>query len=211
MTRRIPVAPLLAALLAAGCGGSRTDARQRSHAGVSLSLVSRAATFELSQVPRGAVGFTALIRNDGKTTVTVAHPSICLPAGAMPGKTRRFSDAHGNSEILLTIWRPDGTTVTLRDGFLHGFDPGNRRLLTIPPATSMGFDLGWFFENARGRWETDSDAAKVFLSKGGYRVRLLLRNRFPRAALHDEAAEETRLVDVWTGELESPEISVAVM
>jgi len=210
MMRTTPIVPLLAALLAAGCSGSRTDARQGSRPGVSLSLAPRSASFELAQVPRGAVGFTALIRNDGKTTVTVAHPSICVPVEAAPGETRRFSDSHGKSEILLTIGRPDGTTVTLRDGFLHGFDPGNRRLLTIPPGMSMGFDLGWFFENARGRWEKDSEAARAFLSQGTYSVRLLLRNRFPRAALYDAVAGESRLVDVWTGELESPEISVAV-
>jgi len=106
-------------------------------------------------VPRGAVGFTALIRNDGKTTVTVAHPSICVPVGTKPGETRRFSDFHGKSEILLTIGRPDGATVALRDGFLHGFDPGNRRLLTIPPAR---------------RWDSTSDGSSRTREAGGIRT-----------------------------------------
>jgi len=66
----------------------------------------------------------------------------------------------------LNITKPDGSNVILRDGNLYGFDPKNVYLLTIPPGEIRTFDVGWFFQNARGRWERDDEAAKVFLMRG---------------------------------------------
>jgi len=167
-------------------------------------------TYDLSEVPQGAVRFTVSIRNEGTTTMTVAHPSICFPADHKPGEIKRFNDSHGKSEILLKIAKPDGTNVILRDGNLYGFDPGNVHLLTIPTGKIRTFDIGWFFQNARGRWERDDEAAKVFLMKGKYKIRILFRNLFPKAALYDENIKESRFVDVWTGEMESDQIIVEI-
>jgi hypothetical protein len=163
----------------------------------------------MDKVPQGAVNFTASIRNEGTATMAVAHPSICFPAGYKQGETRRFSDSHGKSEILLKITKPDGADVILRDGYVHYFDPGNAPLITIPPNGTGTFDVGWFFQNARGRWEQDEDAEKVFLSKGKYKVRILFRNIFPKA-LYNENTGGARIADVWTGEMESDWIAIEV-
>jgi hypothetical protein len=168
------------------------------------------AASRVTAVPQGAVGFTASVKNEGTTTITMAHPSICVPSGYKPGDRRRINDSHGKSEILLTITRPDDTTIVLRDGYLHYFDPDNVPLLTIPPNGIRVFHVGWFFQNARGRWEQDDEAAKVFLLKGKYRIRLMFRNVFPRAALYDASAKGLKYIDVWTGEMESREITIEV-
>jgi hypothetical protein len=161
-------------------------------------------------VPQGAVGFTASIKNEGTTTITIAHPSICLPASYKQGESRRFQDSHGKSEILLKITKPDGSDVVLRDGYFHYFDPGNVPLITIPPNDTGTFDVGWFFQNARGRWEQDDEAAKVFLVKGKYKIRILLRNVFPKAVLNDGNTKGVKFTDVWTGEMESAGIAIEV-
>jgi hypothetical protein len=114
------------------------------------------------------------------------------------------------SEILLKITKPDGSDIVLRDGYSHYFDPGNVPLITIPPNGTGTFDVGWFFQNARGRWEQDDEAAKAFLLKGKYRIGILLRNVFPKATLYDENTRESKFTDVWTGEMESAEITIEV-
>jgi hypothetical protein len=98
----------------------------------------------------------------------------------------------------------------LRDGYFHYFDPGNVPLITIPPNGTGTFHVGWFFQNARGRWERDDEAAKVFLLKGKYKIRIMFRNVFPRAALYDVNISELKYLDVWTGKMESPEITIEV-
>jgi hypothetical protein len=50
----------------------------------------------------------------------------------------------------------------------------------------------------------------VFLLKGKYKIRILLRNVFPKAALYDKDAGESKFTDVWTGELDSAEITIEV-
>jgi hypothetical protein len=179
-------------------------------AGASILLLQRSRTLELEKVPQGAVNFTASIKNEGTTTITVAHPSICLPSDYAQGEERRFRDSHGKSEILLKIAKPDGSTVVLRDGYFYYFDPGNIPIITIPPNGTGSFDVGWFFQKARGRWERDDEAANVFIGKGKYKVSILFRNVFPRAVLYDENTRETRFIGVWTGEMESPEITIEV-
>ena len=98
----------------------------------------------------------------------------------------------------------------LRDGYFHYFDPGNVPLITIPPNGTGTFHVGWFFQNARGRWERDDEAAKVFLLKGKYKIRIMFRNVFPKAALYDVNISELKYLDVWTGKMESPEITIEV-
>ena len=83
-------------------------------------------------------------------------------------------------------------------------------LLEIPAKASETFDVGWFFQNARGKWEQDNEAAKVFLMRGNYKIRILLRNVFPKAVLRDEDTKGIKFIDVWTGEVESPETIIEV-
>lgn len=202
--------PLLMVMLTMNCKWYNTESNVNSNPGASILLHPRSSTFDMGKVPQGAVGFTASIKNEGTTTITIAHPSICFPAGYNEGEIRRFNDSHGKSEILLNIRKPDGAEVILRDGYLHYFDPGNVPLITIPPNGTGTFDVGWFFQNARGRWEQDDEAAKVFLLKGKYKIRILLRNVFPKAALYDESTKGRKFTDVWTGEVESAEITIEV-
>ena len=110
----------------------------------------------------------------------------------------------------MKITKPDGTRVILQDGFLNGFDPGNFHLLTIPSSETGTFDVGWFFQNSRGRWERDDIAGKVFTSKGKYKIMIVLRNFFPKALLYDETTKENGFVDVWTGEIESEQIILEI-
>jgi hypothetical protein len=203
-------AVLLTASLVLNFAGITTAAEGNSHQGTSITLTSYSAAYDLSEVQHGAVKFTASIRNEDTTTITIAHPSICFPAGYKPGEIKRFSASRGKSEILLKITKPDGAGVILRDGNMHGFDPGNIHFLTIPSGETATFDLGWFFQNARGRWERDDEAAGVFMSKGKYKIRVLFRNFFPKAAFYDDTDRESRFVAVWTGEIESGQITVEI-
>ena len=204
------------AMVAMGCHTHGPDPVRRSpetgvdsSPGVSLALVPDSSAFDLGKVPQGTVGFTASIKNEGTATVIVAHPSVCEPAG-YKGKERRFSQSHGKSEILLEITKPDGSTAILRDGYSHAFDPDLHPLRTIPPNGMATFHMGWFFENQRGRWEQADLAAKMFLAKGRYRVRMLFRNVLPKARFYDEKTKEVAIIDVWTGEMESEEIAIEV-
>lgn len=197
-------------LLAASCMGTDADNNEITGSGASILLVPSSPEFDLEAVPQGAVSFTASVKNEGTETITVAHPSLCFPADYKMGEIRRFEDSHGKSEILLKITRPNGSELVLRDGSLYAFDPGNVPVLTIPPGETRTFDVGWFFQNARGRWEQDDEAAKAFLMKGEYRVRISFRNAFPKAALYDEITGDTQWINVWTGEIESPEIMIRV-
>jgi hypothetical protein len=210
MEARIRFVTLVMVMLALICSGQNAKAGVMSNPGVSILLLPRAFSFDIGKVPQGAVGFTASIKNEGTTTITIAHPSICLPADYKQGESRHFHDSQGKSEILLKITKPDGSDIVLRDGYFHYFDPGNVPLITIPPNGTGTFHVGWFFQNARGRWERDDEAAKVFLLKGKYKIRIMFRNVFPRAALYDVNISELKYLDVWTGKMESPEITIEV-
>ncbi len=198
------------ALMVLSCAARNTATKVTSPPNASITMTPYSVTYDLSEVPQGAVRFTASIRNEGTTPMTIAHPSICFPADYKSGEIRRFNDSHRKSEILLEITKPNGTSVILRDGQLHGFDPKNVYLLKIPSGEIRTFDVGWFFQNARGRWERDDEAAKAFLLKGKYKIKILFRNFFPKAALYDEHTKESRFVDVWTGEIESAQVTVEI-
>jgi hypothetical protein len=201
------------ALVGTGAVGmaSSDDPSQKTRSTLTLSLLPDSAAFGLDEVKRGAVGFTALIRNEGGATVTVAHPNICFPAEDVPGQTRRREASHGRSEILLTIERPDGEVVVLRAGLLGFFEPGSVDHLVIPPTQTGRFHLGWFFPNARGMWEDDARAGNVFGEEGEYSVGIVFRNAFPRARIRDGATKRPRLVEAWTGEMESEKVTVDVL
>jgi hypothetical protein len=210
MIARVVFIPLLLTILTQSCKRHDTVPEAVFSQGASVLLVPRSDVFYVDKVPQGTVEFTALIRNDGKAPITMAHPSLCFPADYKLGEIRRFSDSHGKSEILLKIRKPDGVEVILRDRCFPFFDPDNAAFITIPPNGTGTIAVGWFFQNARGRWEQDEVAAKVFLMKGKYKIRILFRNSFPKAALYDENTEETKFIDVWTGEMESPEITIEI-
>jgi hypothetical protein len=166
MRRNLFFILVMVVFLAASCRGSGANMQGISNSSASIRLLPRSPSFDLEAVPQGAVRFTALIKNEGVETIRVAHPSVCFPADYKLGEIRSFEDSHGKSEILLKITRPNGSELVLRDGSLYAFDPGNIPLLTIPPGESRTFEVGWFFQNARGRWEQDGEAAKAFLIRG---------------------------------------------
>jgi hypothetical protein len=177
---------------------------------IALSLEADSAILEQAEADRGAVSFIATVRNHGSDPVTIAHPMICSPEGFAEGDAKRREDSHGKSEILLTIVRPDGQRVELRDGWFGFFDPGNVDHLAIPPGGSAVFHLGWFFQNARGRWEDDQLAWSIFTTPGIYTARVIFRNSYPRAYVRDQATTGITVVDAWTGELESNEATVEI-
>ncbi len=199
---------LLLVIYSTSCKTFSSASEVNSSHGASISLVPYSSTFELEEVRRGAVGFTATIRNESTTPIKIAHPSICFPADYVEGEIRHLNDSHEKSEILLIIKRPDGADVVLRDGYFHYFDPGNFPLLTIPSNETGTFHVGWFFQNARGRWEKDEEAAKVFLLKGQYRIRIVFRNFFTRASVYNINTKANSFIDVWTGEMESTEVTI---
>jgi hypothetical protein len=176
---------------------------------VSLTLRTLAPEYGLDEVRRGAVGFLASIENRGDAAVNVAHPTACFPAVLREGESFHVSERHGKSEIVLTVQRPDGSVVVLRDG-LHFFEPGNIPLLTVPPGGSKDFSLGWFFLSSRMTWEDSRLAERLFLESGSFRASLLFRNSFPKAAVYDSATKRTDFMDVWTGELRSNEVALEV-
>ena len=213
---RIVFSLLSVLVLAMGANWSNAVQRANSNPDISVRLIPDSTKFDLEKVPYGAVGFTASISNKGAKTIRVAHPAVCYPSDPWPADNKQgsrsirdSSERHGKSEILLKITRPNGENVVLRDGH-HFFDPGGAPLLEIPPNGTGNFQVGWFFQNARGRWERDNEAAEVFLLKGEYKVRILLRNVFPKARWNDGDSGWSPLVDVWTGEMESPEITIEV-
>jgi hypothetical protein len=188
-----------------------TAQRAQSTPGMSITLTPSASTYGFNKVAQGIVGFHAVIKNEGTEAVTIAHPSMCSPRDNFrPGHTRHVADNHGQSEILLTITKPDGTTALLRDGWMHGFDPHNVYHFTIPSGGRQSFYLGWFFQNARGRWENDGEAATVFLDKGTYKVKLIFRNTFPWALIFNKDSNRVAVEQVWTGEMQSEEVAITI-
>lgn len=206
---------LSVASLVAGCAGSSgVSSTLPDSTPLSLELASDSTSYSVEGARRGAVGFTATIRNAGSTPIVVGHPSVCFPAGYRRGQSIDARERRGNSEILLEIERPDGEIVVLRESPMSRFEPGRFDHVRfdhvrLPPGGSGSFRLGWFFENARGKWEDDREAWRVFTDPGVYRVEAILRNRWPKALIRD-ASGESVFVDVWTGEIRSPEVVLQI-
>jgi hypothetical protein len=197
----------------AGCGSKGNLLRNhqfiKANQNVSITLKPERSEYRLRDVHSGAVKFFASIKNHGDSPVTIAHPTICVPSDYQMGKVYHFKDHHGKSEMLLRVIKPDGHTLILRDG-PHYFDPENIDRFTIQPGESKQLYVGWFFQNARGRWENDRVAANLFLTKGQYRISLLFRNFFPKAAVYDRSTNKNRFIKVWTGEIISNEVMVII-
>jgi len=174
-----------------------------------IKLNPKTSEYEMKEVSRGAVRFSAFVENRGDRAVIFAHPAICFPAEYRIGETLNLKDRHGRSEILLTIEKPDGQTIILRDG-PHYFDPDNVSHFNIDPGKSKPFHIGWFFLNARGRWEDDLKAARVFMERGHYRIRLLYRNFFPKALVYDATTGKIRVLKAWTGEIVSNKVILRI-
>jgi hypothetical protein len=174
-----------------------------------ITLNPKTSEYTISEVLRGAVSFSASVKNQGNRSITFAHPTVCFPADYQTGQSMDFNDRHGKSEILLTLEKPDGKIVVLRDG-PHFFDPYNISHFTINPGESKQFHVGWFFQNARGRWEDDLKAETVFKEKGTYLVTLLYRNFFPKGFVYDTSTDKSSLISVWTGEIQSNEVTVEI-
>ncbi|MFC1858782.1 hypothetical protein ACFL9U_12275 [Thermodesulfobacteriota bacterium] len=188
---------------------SKTHPSLETNQEIYIKLIPEKSEYYSRDVPSGAVAFYASIENHGNSPITIAHPTICLPADYRPGETFDFKKRHGKSEILLSVIKPDGKTLILRDGPYY-FDPDKIDRFTIHPGESRQFYVGWFFQNARGRWENDIDAANLFLKKGGYKATLLYRNFFPQAAIYDSSTNNTRFIKVWTGEILSNEVVIKI-
>jgi len=200
-------------LFSAGCGSEKnilkTQPSMKANQNVSITLIPERSEYDVRHVPSGSVKFYASIENHGKSPITIAHPTICLPIDHQMGKAYHLKDLHGKSEILLRIIKPDNKTLILRDG-PHYFDPKRIDRFTIQPGESKQFYVGWFFQHARGRWEDDLLAANLFLNKGQYKVRLLYRNFFSKAAVYDRSTRKTNFIKVWTGEILSNEVIVII-
>jgi hypothetical protein len=196
-------------LASAGCYAPRPTPAPSGSATAALTLSATAATYTLDEVRAGQVGFEATITNLGTSPILIAHPTACFPAGYQMGQTLSLEERHGRSEILLEIAQPNGQTAVLRDG-PHNFDPGGLDRFTLLPNEAQQFDLGWFFQNARGRWEDDLKAQGVFLLEGQYRVQLTYRNQFPKAFVYDPATAKGGFVNAWTGELQSNVVTIEV-
>ncbi len=192
---------IIVLVLASACcaaGNAWRSSPGNSH-GISLSLSPESAVYSSTSVPSGAVRFIVTVKNPGAQQITIAHPAVCSPDDYPEGSSRSFTDLHGRSEILLKITKPGGNDVILRDG-PYFFDPGHVTHLVIEAGQTKQFELGWFFPNARGRWENSPEADIAFLEKGRYSVQLLYRNLFPKAHIYDRKEQAARSLTVWTGE-----------
>jgi len=204
---------LLTWIFSVGCESEekflKTHLSMKANQNVSITLIPERSEYDVRHVPSGSVKFYASIKNHGDSPITIAHPTICLPANYQMGKAYHLKDHHGKSEILLRVIKPDNKTLILRDGPYY-FDPKKIDRFTIQPGESNQFYVGWFFQHARGRWENDLVAANLFLNKGQYKVRLLYRNFFPKAAVYDRSTRKTHFIKVWTGEILSNEVIVII-
>ena len=94
--------------------------------------------------------------------------------------------------------------------YMYGFDPNNSQTLLVPPHGAASFELGWFFQNARGRWEQDILASRIFQVKGKFTVQLVFRNQLKHAVIYDQDTKQTHIHDVWQGELTSNPVTIEV-
>jgi hypothetical protein len=196
----------------AGCdnGGTPPAASTRTDSNaLTITLGPETSQYPLDDVFKGDIQFAVSVENVGDSIITFAHPVICFPEGYKIGDSLNFREYHGKSEILLTVEKPDGDILVLRDG-PHFFDPDSESHFTLRPGGSDLFYIGWFFQNARGGWEDNIRAETVFTGRGQYRLTLLYRNFFPKALIHDNASEKSNFADVWTGEIKSNTITVTV-
>ena len=174
-----------------------------------ITLGPGSSEYDIDEIFEGTVQFAVSVENRGDSEITFAHPVICFPEDYRIGDSLNFQEYHGKSEILLTVEKPDGSVVTLRDG-PHFFDPDKKSYFIIEPGESNLFYLGWFFQNARGGWEDNVKAENVFNGRGQYRLRLLYRNFFPKALINDATTGKSRFMDVWTGEIRSNDVLVMI-
>jgi hypothetical protein len=203
---------LLALLALTGCKDNDQAPAPATGSGTNpliIKLGPQSSEYPIDDVFKGDIQFAASVKNMGDHEVTFAHPTICFPEDYRIGDSLDLTEHHGKSEILLTVEKPDGSVVVLRDG-PHFFDPDKESYFTIKTGQSDLFYIGWFFQNARGGWEDDIKAENVFTGRGEYRLTVLYRNFFPRALVRDAATEKSRFMDVWTGEVESNTIVVTI-
>lgn len=203
---------LLSLLTIAGCKNdnqAHPPAADSDAQALVITLGPESSIYDIEEVFKGAVQFAVSVENRGGSEITFAHPVICFPENHRIGDSLNIREYHGKSEILLTVEKPDGSVVTLRDG-PHFFDPDNASYFIIDPGESDLFYIGWFFQNARGGWEDNIKAENVFTGRGLYRLKLLYRNFFPKALIHDAQTSKSRFTDVWTGEIQSNEVVVTI-
>jgi hypothetical protein len=213
MKKRFTAAIALLSILAlTGC----TESAQAPPTGtgsnantLAITLGPQTSEYSIDDVFKGDIQFAVSIENTAGSETVFAHPTICFPEDYRIGDSLDLTEHHGKSEILLTVEKPGGNVVTLRDG-PHFFDPAEESYFTIEPGQSNLFYLGWFFQNARGGWEDNVKAENVFTGRGEYRLTVLYRNYFPRALVRDTASDTSRFIDVWTGEIKSNTIKVNI-
>jgi hypothetical protein len=174
-----------------------------------ITLGPESSEYTRDEVFKSTVQFAVAVENKNTGPITFAHPAICFPEKHQIGESLDLRVRHGKSEILLTVRRPDGSEIVLRDA-PHFFGPDNVSHFFIDPGESGLFFIGWFFQNAQGGWENDISPRDVFTGRGEYRLKLLYRNIFPKALIHDTATGRSRYTDVWTGEIRSNEVTVTI-
>jgi hypothetical protein len=198
--------------MAAGCSNEDqpvapvTDTDTSS---LAIKLGPRSSEYPIDDIFSGDIQFAVSVENTGDSEITFAHPVICFPEEYRIGNSLDLRVHHGNSEILLTVEKPNGDVSILRDG-PHFFNPDRESYFFIEPGRSDIFYIGWFFQNAQGGWENDIRAENVFNGRGKYTLKLLYRNFFPKALIHDSSAGKSRFMNVWTGEMQSNEITVII-
>lgn len=186
-----------------------SPSNDNNHQPLVITLGPQSSSYTIDEVFKGTIQFAVSVENKDNSEITFAHPTICFPTDYKIGNSLDFRDRHGKSEILLTVEKPDGSVVILRDG-PHFFDPNNVSHFKMSPGESDLFYIGWFFQNARGGWEDDLKAENVFKGRGQYRLHLLYRNFFPKALVHDVSTKKSHFIDVWTGEIRSNEVIVTI-
>lgn len=159
-------APALLVLFLGASAGTAPPAGE-----VSLELTPTAAVYDLNKVRHGAVQFWATVHNGSDREIILAHPWVCRstdsPADCRETRSLDPASRRGKAEILLTVRRPHGKTVALRDG-LRWFEPDQADHMTLSPGQSGRFHLGWFFENARApaAWWDPELGMRLFTAKG---------------------------------------------
>lgn len=182
---------------------------QGEYAPLTLSLKPVKASYSLEDAGRGNVTITARFTNDGDGAIFLAHPNACVPEGFGMGSSMSIEERYGVSEILLYITKPDGTEVVLRNNVLRGFEPGNHFHLTIAPGGTEEITLGWLGpEFALGQW--DGFDGQFFDQRGIYKVWMLYRNHYGKAASFKPAPDLFMDEAPWQGEVESDAVDVAV-
>jgi hypothetical protein len=154
------------------------------------------------------VTLIAQLRNTGTEPIVLAHPNACFPKDYELGDTIHVSVRYEKSEIIISITRPDGSRVYLRNNMLRGFEPNGGHYLYIDQGESVEILLGWLGPDfSLGQWEVSED---VFFLPGIYTAQVTIKNLLPKAIDNDKVGNWFLRQDIWMGETVSNTVEIAV-